>query len=89
MKKYLMKRMQRLNEKKQSLAERAKASEDIAEVRSLTAQIEEINNDIADIQEQLDALEENNTRGEAPAQAQTVNANIVNGHVVATSAQRA
>lgn len=91
MKKYLMKRMQRLNEKKKSLAERAKASEDIAEVRSLTAQIEEINNDIADIQEQLDALEEDgtDTRSEAPAQAQTVNANIVNGHVVATSVQRA
>lgn len=91
MKKYLMKRMQRLKEKKQSLAERAKASEDIAEVRSLTAQIEEINNDMADIQEQLDALEEErtDTRSEAPAQAQTVNANIVNGHVVATAAQRA
>lgn len=85
MKDYLNKRMTRLEEKKAKLTERAMTSESVDEVRSINAEIEELNGDIADIRAQLDKMASDEKR----AAAQTVNANIVNGHVVATSEQRA
>lgn len=85
MKDYLNKRMTRLEEKKAKLTERAMTSESVDEVRSINAEIEELNGDIADIRAQLDKMASDEKRDAA----QTVNANIVNGHVVATSEQRA
>lgn len=84
MKEYLEQRMKRLEDKKAKLTERAMTSESVDEVRSINAEIEEINGDISDIRAQLDKMTEDEKR----ASAQTVNANIVNGHVVATSEQR-
>lgn len=57
-KKILEKRMKRLMAKKQALAERAKASADVNEIRSLTEQVEDVNAEIEETQEELDAIEE-------------------------------
>lgn len=53
MKKYLEKRLAKLTAKRDTLAARAKDTQDINELRAINAQIEEINGDIADIREQL------------------------------------
>lgn len=85
-KKILEKRMQRLLAKKQTLNERCKASEDVNEVRSLTEQLEDLNADIAEVQDELDAIEEEErsaapavveTRDSAPAGAIAVNKEIL------------
>ena len=57
-KKILEQRMLRLNEKKQKLTERCKASEDVNEVRSLTEQLDELNAEIAETRAELDIIEE-------------------------------
>ena len=57
-KKILEKRLARLQAKKQTITERCNASNDVAEVRSLTAQLEEVNAEIAETQEELDAINE-------------------------------
>lgn len=53
MKKYLEKRLAKLTAKRDTLAARAKDTQDINELRSINSQIEEINGDIADIREQI------------------------------------
>ena len=53
MKKYLEKRLAKLTAKRDTLASRAKDTQDINELRAINAQIEEINGDIADIREQI------------------------------------
>lgn len=57
-KEVLLKRMQRLEAKKQKLIARGKASEDAAEVRSINEKIDDINDDIEDVKAELDAIEE-------------------------------
>lgn len=92
----LQARMNRLLAKKQKLDERCKASTDAAEVRGLTEQLDEINADIADVQAELDEIEqeeraaqqaaEMEQRQQAPADAQRVNGNIgVSGTVVSSA----
>ena len=54
-KKILEKRLARLNSKKQSLTERAMSSQDVNEVRSINSQIEDVNAEIAETQEELEA----------------------------------
>lgn len=56
-KKTLEKRMARLIAKKQSLQERALASQDASEVRSINDQITDINAEIEETREELDAIE--------------------------------
>lgn len=81
MKKILDKRMARLMAKKQKLAERCKASEDANEVRDLTEMLDDVNAEIAETQEQLDALDaqeraakvEVEERSAVPAEAKLVN----------------
>lgn len=84
-KKALQKRIQRLTAKRNALAERALASQNADEVRSINEQIAEINADIAEAQEELDAIEEeergnepegNENRSLPPAGAQRVNGDI-------------
>lgn len=84
-KKTLEKRMTRLNAKKQKLVERCNASTDANEVRDLTEQLEDVNSEIVETQEELDAITEEErqaereaeTRSLPPANAQSVNGNIV------------
>lgn len=71
----LEKKLLRLNEKKQKLAERCNASSDVNEVRSLTAELEELNAEIAEVREELDAIEAEK-RALPPADAQLHNGGI-------------
>ena len=53
MKKYLEKHLAKLTAKRNTLAARAKETQDINELRTINAQIDDINGDIADINEQI------------------------------------
>lgn len=57
-KKVLEKKLARLMAKKSALAERCKASADVAEVRALTEQLDDLNAEIEETQEELSAIEE-------------------------------
>ena len=82
MKDYLIKKQKMLAEKKASLQARSAKSEDLAEVRSITAQIEDINAELRMIEESLAECEKKEAevvmRGaDIPAQAQKVNGAVV------------
>lgn len=82
MKDYLIKRQKSLTEKKADLVARSQKSEDLAEVRSIQAQIDDINADLRDIEDSLKELEKKSDevvmRGaDIPAQAQKVNGAVV------------
>ena len=84
-KKILEKRLNRLIARKTQLTERCNASTDAAEVRELTAKLDEAN---ADIEETQDELDEINAEEERQAQLETetrsavpANAVLVNGQV--------
>lgn len=64
-KKILEKRLARLQAKKTKLAQRALASEDAAEVRSINEQLAELNEEIDETQEEIDAIDDD-TRGGDP-----------------------
>lgn len=66
-KKILEKRLKRLEAKKAELKARALASEDVTEVRSIQAQITDIDEDIADTKEELDAIAEEERQAAAQA----------------------
>lgn len=57
-KKILEKRLARLMAKKNGLVARAQASEDVNEVRSINEQLQDINCEIAETQEEIDAIED-------------------------------
>lgn len=87
-KKILEKRMKRLLAKKEALRNKALASKDADEVRSINEQLAEINEEIEETQDELDAIAE---EGKEPVSAQTeegrsvppANAQKVNGNIVA------
>ena len=84
-KKTLEKRMQRLLAKKAKLTERCDASTDVNEVRSLTEQLEDVNSEIAETQEELDAIEEEERQVELDLESRSnppANATLVNGNIV-------
>lgn len=76
-KEILEKRLARLNSKKESLAQRCKASEDANEVRSLTDLLEDLNAEIEETRAELSAIEEEATTANVsretsiPADAET------------------
>ena len=89
-KKNLEKRMSRLLERKKKLTDKVNASTDVNEVRSLTEQLEDVNANIADVQDELDEIEAEEKKAEerkaedpaeekrnVPADAKLVNGNIV------------
>lgn len=65
-KKILEKRLARLQAKKTKLTERALASQDAAEVRSINEELSELNEEISETQEEIDAIDDD-TRGGDPA----------------------
>lgn len=93
-KKVLEKRLARLQAKKTKLTERAMASQDANEVRSINEQLTDINDEIAETQEEIDAIEEDQRGGDPtsntagggtePQQRSAVPANAqhVNGGIV-------
>lgn len=64
-KKILEKRLARLQAKKTKLTERALASQDAAEVRSINEELSELNEEINETQEEIDAIKDD-TRGGDP-----------------------
>ena len=88
-KKILERRMQRLLDKKASLKARCDASEDANEVRTLTRDLEDVNAEIAETQEELEAIaaeeaadQENEERSAVPAGATLINGNVDRKSVV-------
>ena len=89
-KKNLEKRLKRLQDKLNGITARVDASTDANEVRALTAQAEEIREDIEDINDELAEIAEEETRNAAPVAVGTqipTNAQRVGG--TATAEQRA
>ena len=84
-KKFLEKKIQKLEAKKNTLRERALASQDVNEVRSLNTQIEDLNEEIAECREEIAAIDADEQRAAAaPVTDQTqipANAQRVNGIV--------
>lgn len=68
-KKALEKRLTRLQTRRAELKARAQASESVEEVRSITAQIEALDEDITDVREEIEAIEEEE-RAAVPASAE-------------------
>lgn len=63
-KKILEKRLARLQKKKNDLTARALASQDAAEVRSINEQLEDVNAEIAETQEEIDAMPDDTPAGD-------------------------
>lgn len=91
----LKKRHERMLAKRDALKNKALASADAAEVRSINEQIEELNADLADVQAEIDAIEEEERaaqqaateqRNAPPANAQLVNGNVVGAYHQNTNA---
>lgn len=88
-KKILDKRMLRLKAKKDALTQRALASENADEVRSINEQLSELNDEITETQEEIDAIVEEEGRAQTqaaeeqrstpPAGARLVNGGIATG----------
>lgn len=89
-KKILERRQQRLQQKKTELTQRALASQDAAEVRSINEQINEINEDLNEISEELDAIAEEERSANPPAAGEPVpeGAQRVNGSFRQPQAER-
>lgn len=90
-KKFLEKRIARLKNKINDLRSQANASENMEELRSIQAMIEEVREDLADAQEELEAIEadEAAAEAEAPAEAERSaipkDAQLVNGQILAST----
>lgn len=96
-KKILEKRLKRLQAKKQTLTQRALASQDANEVRSINEELAELGEEIAETQEEIDAIgEEEPKEGEQrgiPQEGEIrelppANATLVNGNVAGTFRQQ-
>ena len=78
---FLFKKQKRIEEKRDALKNRALASEDANEVRSINAQIEELNFDLSEIRDELDSIEaEARAAQNPPANAQLVNGSVVSAY---------
>lgn len=95
-KKILEKRLKRLMAKKQTLAERAQASQDANEVRSINEELEDVNAEITETQEEIDAITEEeteaaevDTRSVVPANATLVNGTVAGSYTQSTNLTQA
>lgn len=95
-KKILEKRLKRLMAKKQTLAERAQASQDANEVRSINEELEDVNAEITETQEEIDAITgeeteaaEVDTRSMVPANATLVNGTVAGSYTQSTNLTQA
>lgn len=76
-KEFLTKKLARLESKRAKLDERCKASQDAAEIRSMTEDLADINDEIEEIRAELAELESAEQRQTPPADAVQHNAGIV------------
>lgn len=86
-KKFLEKKLARLNSKRESLTSRALTSEDANEVRSINSELAEINEEIAEIKEEIEAIDEEARQAEMSLESRELppaNAQLVNGTVIAS-----
>ena len=90
MKEFLKKKLARLEKKRAKLDERCKASQDAAEIRSLTDDLADINDEIEEIRAEISALESAEQRQTPPDNAEQHNAGIVGSFTqpAAQSSQR-
>ena len=93
-KKVLEKRLQRLQQRRQTLFTRGQESQDVAEVRAINQQIAELDEDIRDIQDEIDAIDADEAAENRSAQNPVsvsdpvpANAQSVNGGIVGSYAQ--
>lgn len=88
-KKILERRQQRLLKKKSELAQRALASQDAEEVRSINDQITDINEELQDITDELAAIEADERSANPPAANEPIPAGAqeVNGQIRGTFTQ--
>lgn len=89
-KELLEKRLARLQAKRTSLAERAMASQDANEVRTINDSISDINDDIEEIQEELTCIDEEGVenRSAVPNGATFVNGSIVGSYSAGAKADQ-
>lgn len=84
-KKFLEKRLARLLAKKKTLTERADASQDVAELRSINEQLTDINEEIEEVQDELDTFDDDDGDGDGaeptPAAAQLRGGNPIQSYV--------
>lgn len=75
----LMKRLARLQAKRSSLTERAMASQDANEVRSINDELAEVNAEVEETQAEIDCIDDDvvDTRSAVPAGATLVNGTVV------------
>lgn len=81
----------RLLAKRDELKKRALASEDANEVRSINAQLAELNEDITDVADEISAIEDEERAAEQQGETRSAppaNATLVNGNVVGSYAQQ-
>lgn len=86
-KKILEKRLARLQQKKTNLTQRALASQDAAEVRSINEQLEDINADIAETEEEIAACDEEPTSATNPTSADPTPEDPTQRQVIPQNAQ--
>lgn len=86
-KKILEKRLARLQQKKTTLTQRALASQDAAEVRSINEQLEDINADIAETEEEIAACDEEPTPATNPTPADPTPEDPTQRQVIPQNAQ--
>ena len=78
-KQILLKKLQRLNAKKAKLAERCNASTDATEVRSLTEDLDELNAEINETQEEIDAIDAEEKANAAVTEQEAERSNVPAG----------
>lgn len=83
----LTKRLARLNAKKASLTQRAMASQDVNEVRSINEELADINAEIEETQSEIDAIDAEENEAAQRAATPPANAQLVNGSIVGAFTQ--
>lgn len=85
----LTKKLARLNSKKTSLTQRAMASQDVNEVRSINDELADVNAEIEETQSEIDAIDAEEKDAENRAAQVPANATLVNGSIVGAFSQGA
>lgn len=85
----LTRKLARLNSKKTSLTQRAMASQDVNEVRSINSELEDVNAEIEETQGEIDAIDAEEQDAQARAAQVPAGAQLVNGSIVGAFTQGA